>query len=293
MKNAKAVYLLAMLIFGSIGIFTRFIDLTSGQLALVRGVIGSIFLLAACPILKQKISLKAIRPNLILLILSGAAIGFNWILLFQAYKYTTISNATLSYYFAPVFVMFLSPFLLKERLTAAKSFCILAAVLGMFFIVGIGGDTGSSHLIGIGYGLCAAILYAGVVIMNKYLKGLSGLETTLIQLSAASIVLLPYILLTEKIQIFQVNHRSILLLIIVGILHTGLAYLLYFTAIRKLNAQTIAVFSYTDPISAIIMSSIIFQEKMTLIQILGGILILGATFISDFSERKAAEEQTI
>lgn len=285
MKNAKVIYIVAMLIFGSIGLFTRNIDLSSGQIALFRGIVGSIFLLAVCPILKQKLSMKAIRPNLLLLIISGTAIGFNWILLFQAFKYTTIANATLSYYFAPVFVMFLSPFILKERLTAIKSMCILGAVLGMFLIVGVGGGSGNNNLIGIGYGLLAACLYASVVLMNKFLKGLSGLETTLIQLGSASIVLLPYILVTEKIKIFQVDHRSMIFLMVLGIIHTGLAYLLYFTAIRKLSGQTIAVFSYTDPISAIILSSIIFNEKMTLLQVFGGILILGATFLNEIADR--------
>jgi len=294
MKNSKIIYILAMLIFGSIGLFTRNIDLSSGQIALVRGIIGSTFLLAACPIMKQKLSYKAIRPNLLLLAISGAAIGFNWILLFQAYKYTTISNATLSYYFAPVFVMFLAPFILKERLTAIKTMCILGAVIGMFLIVGVGGGSGKNNMIGIGYGLLAAVLYASVVIMNKFLIGLSGVETTLIQLSAASIVLLPYILATEKIQIFRVDNRSLVFLITLGIIHTGLAYLMYFTAVRKLSGQTIAVFSYTDPISAIIMSSIVFGEKMTLLQLVGGVLILGATFLNEIADRrKNAKEKAV
>ncbi|MHB8129627.1 MAG: DMT family transporter [Mobilitalea sp.] len=288
MKSSKGMYIIAMLIFGSMGLFVKNINLSSGQIALVRGIIGSIFLLAACPIMKQKLSWKAIRPNLLLLVISGTAIGFNWILLFEAYKYTTISNATLSYYFAPVFVTFLSPFILKERLTIMKTLCILGAVLGMFFIVGIGGGEGKNHIIGIGYGLFAAVLYAGVIIMNKFLKGLSGLETTLIQLSAASLVLLPYILLTEKFQLQSIDSKSLLLLITVGIIHTGFAYLLYFTAIRKLSGQTIAVFSYIDPISAIIMSSIFFREHMTIVQVLGGVLILGATLLSEiYSRRKS------
>jgi RarD protein len=293
MKNAKVIYILAMLIFGSIGLFARNINLSSGQTALARGFIGSIFLLAACPVLKQKLSWKTIKPNLLRLILSGAAIGFNWILLFEAYQYTSIANATLSYYFAPVFVMFLSPFILKERITFTKVMCILGALLGMFFIVGISGGSGKNDIIGIGYGLCAAVLYAGVVITNKFLKGLSGIETTIIQISSASIVLLPYILITEKLQLFQMDHKSILLLVTVGIVHTGTAYLLYFTAIRKLNAQTIAVFSYTDPISAIILSGIIFREQMTLLQIAGGVLILGATFLCEVSDKKKIEGERV
>jgi drug/metabolite transporter (DMT)-like permease len=169
--------------------------------------------------------------------------------------------------------------------------CILGAVIGMFLIVGAGGGSGKNKLIGIGYGLLAAVLYASVVIMNKFLKGLSGIETTLIQLSAASIVLLPYILLTEKLQILKADYRSILFLITLGIVHTGFAYLMYFTAVRKLSGQTIAVFSYTDPISAIIMSSIIFGERMTLLQLIGGIMILSATLFSEIADRKGSRKE--
>lgn len=292
MKNSKVIYILAMLIFGSIGLFAKNIALSAGQVALVRGIIGSVFLLIACPLMKQKLSWKAIRPNLLLLILSGTAIGFNWILMFEAYTYTTIANATLSYYFAPVFVMFLSPFILKERLTATKTACIFGAILGMFLIVGIGGGEGKNHIIGISYGLSAAVLYASVVIMNKFLKGLSGIETTIIQLGSASIVLLPYVLLTEQIQLFQIDQKSLLFLITLGVVHTGLGYLLYFTAMRKLKGQTIAVFSYTDPISAILMSSIFLQEQLTLLQIFGGVLILGATFLSEIYDRRKISEET-
>lgn len=287
MKSAKGIYVTAMLIFGSIGLLVKGIHLPSGQIALVRGYIGCVFLLAACSVMKQKISWKAVKPNLLPLLVSGTAIGFNWILLFEAYKYTSIANATLSYYFAPVFVMFISPFLLKERLTIRKTICILSAVLGMYFVVGSGGETGRNNLVGIAFGLSAAVLYAGVVITNKFLKGLSGIETTLIQIGSASAVLLPYILLTQKVQIFQVDRQSAVLLLIVGIIHTGLAYLMYFTAIRKLSGQTIAVFSYIDPISAIIFSALILGEGLSFLQVAGGALILGAALISEVSDRRS------
>jgi drug/metabolite transporter (DMT)-like permease len=291
MRKANVILITAMLIFGSVGLFVRNIDLSSGQIALVRGVIGCCFLAAAGLVTKNKLSWKAIRPNLLLLILSGAAIGFNWILLFQAYRYTTIANATLSYYFAPVFVLFLSPLLLKEKLSAVKLLCIFAAVAGMFMIIGTGGEAGKNHIIGIGYGLLAAVLYAGVVIINKYLKGLKGMETTIIQLGSAALVLLPYILATEKIVIFKLDTRSVILLIGVGIIHTGIAYLLYFTALSQLSGQTIAILSYIDPISAVIFASIIFAEPMTLLQMLGGILVLGATLISEIFGNKNHNKQ--
>ncbi|MDF2908768.1 MAG: transporter [Herbinix sp.] len=286
MSRSKITFISAMLIFGSIGLVSRNIRLSSAQIALTRGVIGSIFLLLASKVLKEKISWQKIRPNLPLLIISGAGIGFNWILLFEAYKYTSIANATLSYYFAPVFVVLLSPFLLKERLTPIKVGCILAALGGMFLIVGIGGGEGKNHVIGIGYGLAAAVLYAGAIIVNKYMRGLSGLETTIIQISAATAVLVPYILLTETIHIFLIDTRSAAYLIILGLIHTGLAYMLYFTGLKKLKAQTVAVLSYTDPISAILMSALFLGEKLTLIQIFGGILILGATLFSEAYDRK-------
>ncbi len=282
MKNSKITLIFAMLIFGSIGLFVRNINLPSTQIALARGTIGSIFLILISYVTKKKISWKSIKSNLIILLISGVAIGFNWIFLFESYKYTTIANATLSYYFAPVIITFLSPFVLKERLTYQKVLCTIAAMAGMFFIVGVGpGSSEKNHVLGIGFGLAAATFYAGVVLMNKFIKNLTGLETTLMQLSIASVVLLPYILTTETLKYTGLDIKSLIFMMYVGIINTGLAYLLYFSTIPKLNAQTLAVYSYIDPIFAIILSSIFLREKMTLLQVIGGVLILGSTFFSE------------
>ncbi|MBI6874418.1 DMT family transporter [Clostridium aciditolerans] len=287
MKNAKVRLVAGMLIFGSLGLFVRNIDLPSSMIALARGIIGSIFLLVASYITRQKISWKAIKANLFLLIVSGAAMGINWIFLFQAYKYTTISKATLCYYFAPVLIMLLSPFILKEKLNAIKIMCIIGAMTGMFLIVGFeSGTAEKNQLLGIGYGLAAAVLYTSVIITNKFIRNLSGIESAMIQLAIAAVVLLPYILATEKIRFTELNFKSTLLLLVVGIIHTGISYFLYFSAIPKLKGQTIAVFSYIDPISAIVMSSIFLGEKMTVIQLMGGILILGTTFINELSVKE-------
>lgn len=291
MKRARFAFITSMLIFGSIGLFVRNINLSSGKIALIRGIIGSLFLLISSLILKQKITWKAVRPNLILLILSGTSIGFNWILLFEAYQYTSISNATLSYYFAPVFVILLSPILLKERLTARKLFCVLCAITGMFLVMGIGKETGKNNLLGVGYGLMAAMLYAIAILLNKFMRNISGMETTLIQLSSASLVLLPYILLTEPMRNTELDTKSVLLLLIVGIIHTGAGYLLYFTGIKKLNGQVIALYSYIDPISAIMMSAVFIGEKMTVFQLLGGVLILGAALYSDLADRSLRKKE--
>lgn len=282
MDRAKIGLIISMLIFGSIGLFVRNIPFTSSQIALERGIVGSIFLFLASFLFAHRISWERIRPNLWLLVASGIAIGINWIFLFQSYHYTTISNATICYYFAPIFVMFLSPLILKEQLKMITILCILSAMAGMFCIVGMdNGATGTNNTLGIVYGLAAATLYASIIIINKFLKNISGVESTFMQLLISAFSLFPYVLLTDGFQISTASHLSIVLLIIVGVVHTGIGYFIYFSAIQKLKSQTIATFSYIDPISAILMSSIFLHEEMTLLQIFGGILILGSTFLNE------------
>ncbi|WP_147534630.1 DMT family transporter [Bacillus marasmi] len=286
----------AMLIFGSIGLFVKNIELASSEIALLRGIIGCIFLLVASFVVKQTISLSTIKRNILLLSLSGGAIGFNWIFLFEAYRYTTIANATISYYFAPIFVMILAPIVLKEKLTLVKISSILTAMFGLLLIVQNGGTTVSSfnHPVGIFYGLVAAVLYASVILMNKFIKGLSGFETTLIQLGAASVVLLPYVYIKEEINFAVLDGQSFIFVTILGIVHTGFAYYLYFSAIKALKGQTIAVLSYIDLIFAMVISGVFLQENISMIQILGGILVLGATFMSEkIGKNKTVEGNTI
>ncbi|MBO0961385.1 EamA family transporter [Neobacillus sp. MM2021_6] len=293
--KGKMRLITTMLIFGSIGIFVKKIDLTSSEIAFLRGVIGSLFLLLVSLLVKHKPSFKALKKNAVLLLLSGAAIGFNWIFLFESYRYTTISNATISYYFAPIFVMLLSPLVLKEKLTSMKVACIITAMVGLFLIVNPGsGGTSSSghHALGIFYGLLAAAFYASIVLMNKFIKDLSGFETTLVQLMAGALVLLPYILWQGHLHLAGLNSTSIMFILILGVVHTGAAYFLYFTSIQKLKGQTIAVLSYIDPISAVLMASIFLSENMTVIQLVGGVLVLGATFLSELTIVKKEQAPT-
>ena len=284
--NAKLRNITALLIFGTIGLFVKNIELSSSEIALTRGFIGGVTLILATIFLKKKISFEAIKNNLYLLIFSGLAVGLNWIFLFQGYKYTSISNATLSYYFAPVFVTILAPFILKEKLTLSKFLCVLMALVGMFCIVGVDGINGGSDLIGIAYGLLAAGFYASVILMNKFLKEIDSIEITVIQLISATITLLPYVLYVEGLGILSVSSVSIPYILILGIVHTGIAYLLYFSSLQGLKGQTIAVLSYIDPVFAIIISAIILKEQLGFLQIIGGVLILGSSFLSEFLNRK-------
>lgn len=285
--NAKIKIITAMVTFGTIGIFVRYIPLPSSIIALVRGVLATVFLLAVMSAGKRRPDGTAIRRNIVLLVVSGGLIGFNWILLFEAYNYTSVAVATLCYYLAPVFVIIASPFVLGEKLTARKTLCVIAALGGMVLVSGViqnyvsGGNTEDLNLTGVLLGIGAGALYATIILMNKKLREISSYDTTVMQLAAASIVLVPYCLLTEDMGALEVTQVSAVLLLIVGIVHTGIAYVLYFGSIKELPAQTVAIFSYIDPILAVLLSALLLKENMDMLSILGAILILGSTFVSE------------
>ena len=282
-KRSLGMLVAAMCIFGTIGILRRYIPLPSSLIAMVRGFIGAAFLLTAVLIRGQKPDIRVIRKNLFMLVLSGAAIGFNWIFLFEAYCYTTVATATLCYYLAPVLVILLSPLVLKEKLTLRGAICALVALVGMVPVSGVlnAGFSGVTELKGILFGLAAALLYACVILMNKKMTGIAASDKTMCQLFAAAIVLLPYVLLTEDIGAFTFSPLSVGLLVTAGILHTGIAYRLYFGAMGDLKAQTTALFSYLDPILAIVLSALVLQEPMGIPSIIGAVMILGAAFVSE------------
>lgn len=285
--NAKIKIITAMVTFGTIGVFVRYIPLPSSIIALVRGVLATIFLLTVMAAGKRRPDRTAIRRNLALLVISGGMIGFNWILLFEAYNYTSVAVATLCYYLAPVFVIIASPFVLGEKLTMRKTLCVISALAGMVMVSGViqnyvsGGNAEDLNLTGVLLGIGAGALYATIILMNKKLKNISSYDTTVMQLAAASIVLVPYCLLTVDIGSLEVTPGSTVILVIVGIVHTGIAYVLYFGSIKELPAQTVAIFSYIDPILAVLLSAFLLKESMDMLSISGAILILGSTFVSE------------
>lgn len=289
MNRQKLLFAMTMLILGSIGLFVRTLPFTSSQIALARGLIGSAFLFVSSLILKKGLSLRRIRNNLKVLLPLGIMLGFNWILLFQAYRYTSIANATVSYYCAPVIVMLLTPVVFKEPLTRTNVLCIFAAMAGMVCISGAGGALDRQNLIGIAYGFGGAVLYAAIILLNKFLKDLSDFESAFTQLFIAALALLPYTLFTDGIHFAGAGVTAILLLILVGVVHTGFCYLLYFASLPRLDNRTIATFSYIEPISAILLSSLFLAEPMTLVQAAGAVLILGATLINELLGMRNAE----
>ena len=268
-------YLLAMTIFGTIGLFVKYIDLPSTVIALSRGALGTLFLLIVLKLLKRKLDIETIKANFKHLVIAGIALGLNWIFLFEAYRLTSIATATLAYYMAPIILIVLSPLVLHERVSLGKWLCVTC-------ISGVWEGSEKVALGGISMGLIAACFYAGVVINNKFLKGLNPYDSSIVQLAVAAIVLLPYVLLTVDFSALTLDAQTIDLTLAVGIIHTGVAYWLYFSALPKLEAARIAIFSYIDPAVAILLSVFVLMEPMTIAGMAGAVLILGAALASEF-----------
>ncbi len=277
--------IVSMFTFGTLGLFINNIAFPSSFIALCRSAIGALMIGLYMLISRHKIDFSSIKQNLKFLLPAGIALGFNWICLFEAYKYTGVAVATLCYYMAPVIIILVSPFLLKEKLTPLKGITSAFAIIGAVLISGIVTGTVKSAK-GIFLGLFAAALYAGIVMANKCIKCLSSIDVTFVQLGIAAVVMLVYVLLTEKISEFTFDRTSVIFTIIVSIVHTGIAYLLYFTALQSVPAQTAAITSYIDPVTAIILSAVVLNEKMTIVQIIGTVLILGATLFNELGSVK-------
>ena len=284
-KRAKWMLGLSMIIFGTLGPFTRNIAVTSGELALYRALLATVLIVVFILLTGQKIELKAIKKELLLLLFSGMAMGINWILLFEAYKYTTISTATLSYYFAPVLVTIVCPFFFRERLTKYQVLCFVMSTIGLALIIGFEGNAGgNNHLLGILLGLGAAFFYACVILMNKYIKNVVGIQRTFFQFVAAIVILVPYVLCTGGMHPEVLDTKGWICLLIVGLVHTGITYCMYFTSLKEMKGQEVAILSYLDPLVAVLVSVVILGEKMNFMQIIGGIFILGFTFLNEYAE---------
>lgn len=277
----------AMVIFGTIGLFRKSIPLGSATLAAVRGALGVLSVLVIMLILRRRPDFAAIRKNLLWLILSGACIGVNWILLFEAYKHATVAVATLCYYMAPVFAILAAPLVVKEKLTVKKMICVVIAVAGMICISGVfGGGSQASEPLGILLGVGAAVFYASVILMNRKLRDISAYDKTVVQLLSATVVVLPYALIAEKLPAEGLTLPVIGLTATVGILHTGIAYAMYFGSMKDLPTQTVALFGYLDPVVAILLSVFFLEERMGVFEIVGVVCILGAALLGELHPRR-------
>jgi len=277
-KSSRLMFVSAMAIFGTMAPFVRRIGVSSAELSLYRALLAAcmigIFLVAT----GRTLPVKNLKKELLLLMCSGGCMAVNWILLFEAYKYTTVAIATLSYYFAPVLVTAASAFLFREKLTKKNILCFAMSTLGIVIITSSSGlGAGSNNSLGILFGLGAAVLYAACILLNKYIKGVGGIERTFLQFLAAIAVMVPYVALTGGVTVRNLDMTGWICLLVIGLVHTGITYCMYFTAVEHIPGQAVAILSYIDPLVAVIIGVVLLGEPLTVPQLIGGAMILGFT----------------
>ena len=275
--KALAQLIFAMFIYGTVGVVRRFVVFPSAFIAGVRGIVGALFLMC----FNRKYDREAVKKDLVLLITAGVLVGCNWILFFESQRYTSIAVSTMCYYTAPIMVILVSPLILKEKLTANK---IIATILAALGIVLLSGKAEGASAKGVTLGLLAAVGYATQLFVNKFVKHTDGLDRTIIPIMTAGIVSLPYSLCTETIPMPDL--KSLLLLALICFVHTGIAYALYFSSIKHLEAQTVALASFVDPATAVLCSTLILSEQMSLYSGIGCLLIFVAIVLASTQKRR-------
>jgi drug/metabolite transporter (DMT)-like permease len=277
-----------MLIFSTIGIIRRYIPLSSDFISFIRGMLGSICVILFILLTKKKLDKDGIKNNLILLIVSGVCIGLNWVFLFESYNYTSVATGTLCNYMCPIFVIIFSPIILKEKLNIINVICVIVSFIGMVFVSGIleTGFNDKNTLIGVCLGLLSAVLYAAVIFLNKKMREVDSYSKTLIQLLSIAVVMFFYTLFNSGFSSIKLDFKIIILLIVIGVIYTGIVYVLYFSGIKDMSAQSIAILSIIDPMLAVILSSIILSEPLSIFTIIGAVLILSSTVISEVCDHK-------
>ncbi len=273
-------YIIAVVLYGTIGLFLRYVNLPSEIVAMFRGLIGSLFIYLYLRLKHVPIDKKAIRNNLFLLLLSGICLGLNWIFLFASYMTTTVAIASLCNYLAPLFVIIVSPLVLHEKLEIKKLPYVVLAFLGIVLVSGVF-DEQKGSMIGIVYGVMAALVFSIIIICNRKLKDISVYDRSIVQLIVSAITIFPYVLIHNHGVNIDPDLRSILIVIMLGVIHTGLAYCFYFSGMAKLDVETIAILGYLEPVVSVICSTVFLHEPMSVFGWLGAFLIIFSAFMSE------------
>ena len=286
-KLSYGMFILSMLIFGTNGLLVARISVQSSQIVLLRTLIGGA-LLTMIVLLHGGFDRNAIRADLPMLLLGGIALGLNWVTLFGAYRQLNVSLATLIYYIGPILVLLFSPLLCREKLTAVKVAAVIIVAVGLVCISGSILVTGMNPA-GLATAVASALFYAALIVFNKRITHTEGLQTAAIELDIAFVVVFIYCLATVGLP--HPVRADLPYIVIIGIVNTGLAYLLYFSGLQKLSGQSVALISYVDPVSALLFSALFLHESMTPVQIIGAILIIGGAMLGELKKQNIAEQE--
>ena len=282
LHRERLKYITAVVLYGTIGLFLRRVDLPSELVAMCRGSIGSLFIFGYLKLTGRNPDLPAIKKNLKWLVLSGICLGLNWIFLFAAYIKTTVAIASLCNYLAPIIVVLISPLVLHEKLEVRKLPCVAAAFIGIILVSGItGGSLGDPA--GIILGLLAALGFVGIVLCNRKLENISAYDRSIVQLLVSAVTILPYFLIHNRGITLTFNTESILIILLLAIVHTGVAYCLYFSGMVTLPVQTVAVLGYLEPVVSVLTSVFILNEPLSLYGWIGALMVIAAAAVSEIS----------
>lgn len=273
--------LFSVLLFGSSGIIASQIHMGSYEIVFLRTGIGSLLLAILFFSRKRNCSFGKNKRDSLLLLLSGMCLGGGWIFLHEAYQQIGVSISTLVYYTAPVVVMMLSPFFFQEKLNGKKVSGFLVVLCGMLLINGQTAQAEGS-LLGMFCAVMSAGMYVLMLISNKKAESIKGMENAVWQLLFSFLTVAVYLFLQQgaKINIPTEDRIPVLLL---GLINTGLGCYCYFSSIGHLPIQTVAVCSYLEPLSAVVLSAVLLGESMTALQILGAGMLLGGAFFSEIA----------
>ena len=283
MKTPYFKYIFALLLFGSNGIVASLIHLSSYEIVLLRTLIGSLLLIAIFFIAREKLTFYKYKTQSIFLAVSGIAMGTSWIFLYEAYDEIGVSLASLAYYCGPVIVMMLSPFLFGENLTKIKVCSFLVVLVGIFLVNGTAFENGVS-VWGLACGLLSAICYSLMVMFNKKAKDITGLENSMLQLFVAFLTVAIFVGIKQGYRM-EIDTQSIIPILVLGLLNTGIGCYFYFSSIGKLPVQTVAICGYLEPLSAVLFSVIFLKETMLPIQIIGAVLIIGGAILGEIRHK--------
>ena len=282
LRKERLKYITAVVLYGTVGMCLRYVQLPSDAAALCRGVIGALFIYVYQCIRHTRPDTAAIRRNMRWLIMSGICLGLNWIFLFAAYSTTTVAIASLCNYMAPILVILAAPVLLKENIRKDKLKYVLIALAGIVLVSGLQ-DAGSVNLTGVAEDLAGAVCFAALVICNRKIRDISSLDKAVVQLGISALTVFPYVLYANRGGIPMPDMRSVMIMIMVGILQTGVAYVLYFSGMGSLPVQTVALLGYLEPVVSVLCSALILKETMSWSGWLGAGMIIFAAAMSERS----------
>lgn len=295
-NKARLLLVSAFLIWGSIGIFVKLIPLSSGMVALDRSLVGMLFLLCVKLISRQKFDVAALKRDLPVLLINGALLGVNWILLFESYNYTTVATSTICYNIGPMLVVMTSPIIFKERLTLVRIICAAVSLFGVTCVSGVFEQSGVTReqLWGVALGVFAAVVYAVTVIFNKRLDKINPLDKAIVQFFSSTVVMFLYCLFTTDASELEFSAITVMLLLVIGVLHTGVAYMLYFKSLPHVTSQSVAIFAYIDPVVAVLLSAVVLREQLTFYTLLGAVLVIVSAVTCElYDSRKNIRANTL